>query len=94
LRLSQIRIQGNDPNLKNLFWYGIGNGTLDKDILIIFEVFRFCIWKAKTRKKIPTALTVTEQTKDIFHTIGTIKPGIVISIQRNNNCSNFLQARG
>jgi len=94
LRLSQIRIQGNDPNLKNSYWYGIGNGTLDKDILIIFEVFRFCIWKAKTRKKIPTALTVIEQSRDIFHTIGTLKPSIVISIQRNNICSNFLQARG
>jgi exonuclease III len=94
LRISQIRIQGNDPNLKNVFWYGIRNGTLDKDFLIIFEVFRFCIWKSKTRKKIPTALAVTEQSKDVFHTIGTIKPGIIASIQRNNLCPNFLQALG
>ncbi len=41
---------------KNLYWYGIDSGTGEQNIekLVLFEVFRFLLWKSKKGKRIPS----------------------------------------
>jgi hypothetical protein len=94
LRINRSWIQGNYPELKNAYWYGIVNGELDKNVGMIFSLFRFCIWKCKIRKKVPTALAVHSLVSTFVRLITTLKPKIYQSILHGNIFANLLQARG
>jgi hypothetical protein len=94
IRIIRIPVLPNDPNLKNIFWYGIVEGELDKELLLIFEIFRYCIWKEKTAKKIPHVLTVTESFFNILNTIFGISFKIRDNFTKNPKCANLLQAMG
>jgi hypothetical protein len=67
---------------------------MDKDLFLIFELFRFCIWKVKIRKRIPRAAEITDLVRELLLTITKIKPGIREKMEKNVKCSLFLQALG
>jgi hypothetical protein len=94
IRIIRIPVLPNDPNLKNIFWYGIVEGELDKELLLIFEIFCYCIWKAKTAKKIPRVLTVADSFFCILQTIFGISFKIRDNFMKNPKCANLLQAMG
>jgi hypothetical protein len=94
IHLSRLQIQRNDPNLKNIFWYGKTNTTECTDLLLIFEIFRYCIWKCKLRKTIPRSLDITDTVSTILGTVLKIRPKIKDKMRNNNLCSLFLQALG
>jgi hypothetical protein len=94
LRISGLRIQGNDPNIRNIYWNGIVNGSLNKDLFLINNIFRYCIWKSKTRKMIPRARNILTQVSNILSTVIQIKPDIREKLQSNYICAPLLQAMG
>jgi hypothetical protein len=94
IRIIRIPVLPNDPHLKNIFWYGIVEAELDKELLLIFEIFHYCIWKEKTAKKIPSVLTVSESFFNILHTIFGISLKIRDNFTKNPKCANLLQATG
>jgi hypothetical protein len=94
IALSRIQVRANDPSLKHLFWYGTGENGMDKDLFLLFELFRFCIWKVKIRKRIPRAVEITDLVRELLLTITKIKPGIREKMEKNIKCSLFLQALG
>ncbi len=94
IALSRIQVRANDPFLKHLFWYGTDENGMDKDIFLIFELFRFCIWKVKIRKRIPRAVEITDLVRELLLTITKIKPGIREKMEKNIKCSLLLQALG
>jgi hypothetical protein len=94
IHLSRLQIQRNDPNLKNIFWYGKTNTIECTDLLLIFEIFRYCIWKCKIRKTIPRSLDITDTVSTILGTVLKIRPKIREKMRNNHLCSLFLQALG
>ncbi len=67
---------------------------MDKDLFLIFELFRFCIWKFKIRKRIPRAMKITDLIRELLTTIFKMKRGFKEKMEKNNKCSLFLQALG
>jgi hypothetical protein len=94
LRLNRGWIQGNYPELKQAYWYGIVNGKLDRNMSMIFTLFRFCIWKCKIRKKIPRAIEIFNLVSTLLRLITSQRPKIHQSILHNNTFANLLQAPG
>jgi len=94
IRITRLPVLPNDPNLKNVFWYGIANGKLDKEMLLIFGIFRYCIWKAKTAKTIPRSLNISESFFNMLQTIFSISFKTRDNFLKNPNCANLLQAMG
>jgi len=94
LRLSGNILQGNNPEIKNILWYGILNGNLDKDAALVMALFKFCIWKSKLRKRIPRALEIYDLIQNLLATIVNLRPKIRLSMSNNIYFSNLLQARG
>jgi hypothetical protein len=94
LRLAGNIIQGNNPDLKNIYWHGILGGELNKNLGLTFSLFRFCIWKFKLRKRIPRALEIFELVNSLLSTIVKIKPKIGQSFRNSLMFPNLLQARG
>ncbi len=73
LRLT-VSKQRSDPNVRNAYWNGMINDKLDKELLLTFELFIYCIWKAKIRKTVPRARSVFYLLTNILSTIFSIKP--------------------
>jgi hypothetical protein len=70
------------------------NDKLDKELLLTFELFRYCLWKSKIRKTVPRARTVFNLLTNILSTIFSIKPEIETKFRNNIICSPLLQAMG
>ena len=87
-----LRIQGNDPNIRNIYWNGIVNGSLNKDLFLINNIFRYCIWKSKIRKMVPRARNILNSVSNILTTVLLIKPDLREKFQNNYICAPFLQA--
>jgi hypothetical protein len=92
--LSRLRIRGNDPNLKTIFWYGTTNVTEYTDLMLIFELFRYGIWKCKLRKLLPRSIEITKTVSTMLENILKIRPKIRVKMETNPVCSLFLQALG
>ena len=97
LRL-QIPVPGRnpDPNFDKLYWYGLeGNGTDGSvPIIIFFDLFRYCLWKFKTRRKLPRIIELSEIFTSMLGTILFIKPKLRAAIFNNRLIANVLQALG
>jgi hypothetical protein len=94
LLLSRLGIRGNNPNLKTIFWYGITNEIECMDLLLIFELFRYGIWKGKLRKLIPRSIEITKTVSTMLENILKIRPKIREKMESNPICALFLQALG
>jgi hypothetical protein len=94
IRISGLRFLSNDPNVRNAYWNGMVNEKLDKELLLTFELFRYCLWKSKIRKTVPRARTVFYLLTNILSTIFSMKPEIETKFRNNIICSPLLQAMG
>jgi hypothetical protein len=94
LRLSGSNIQGNDPNLKYSYWFGMLNNELNKSLALVFSTFRFGIWKFRLRKRIPRSLELFDILDTLLQNIEKIKPKIGSAIKNSLLFPNLLQARG
>jgi hypothetical protein len=65
-----------DPYFDQLYWYGLdGDGTDGTlPVIIFFDLFRYCLWKFKTRRKLPRIIELTEILTSMLGTILMIKP--------------------
>jgi hypothetical protein len=80
-------------NFENLYWYGADGGNLDRQTLLLYDIFRFQIWNMKTRKIINFDFIINNSFNQL-RTIFILKPFIKITFTRNNNLANILQATG
>jgi hypothetical protein len=80
-------------NFENLYWYGSIGTQLDRQALLVYDIFRYQIWNMKNRKIIDFDFVIGN-TIDQLRTIFILKPSIKLSFTRNNNLANILQATG
>jgi len=84
------------PEFKNMYWYGVSDENIydSRAILIIFELFRYILWKFKTRRKLPSTEMFMRELLFIINIVAAQSREIHFSIERCNLVANFLQARG
>jgi hypothetical protein len=62
--------------------------------LLFFDLFRYCMWKAKTRNIIPNFEHTTEIILSLMYTRLKISGKIRTAVENNNTFANLLQALG
>jgi hypothetical protein len=82
----------DSASFKQLFWYGENNGVLEKETILFFDCFRYCVWKLRSNKKAPTLSTLIASVSHVISNIFAMKPAIRLAFQRNNNLVEFLGA--
>jgi hypothetical protein len=78
---------------ENLYWYGSDGGKLDRQALLVYDVFRYQVWNMKNRRIINLDYIIDNSINQL-RTIFLLKPSIKTSFARNNNLANLLQATG
>jgi hypothetical protein len=89
-----ITLLNNTAVFDQTYWFGNIDGTLDKNILLVYDVFRYHAWTSKRQKIFPTAEMLTGCIILTFQIIFRIKPSIRKAISNNNNLSGMLQVTG
>jgi len=91
-----ITIPGPDPDpvFENLYWYGIKNRENKMVLSIFFDLFRYVLWKFKTRRILPRIAEFISIYTSLLDTILSIKPKIRAKIFNNRLIANVLQALG
>jgi hypothetical protein len=98
--LNMILIKNNivfdlaDTKFTEAYWYGTVNKSLNIPTLTFFDIFRYCIWNLRLRKKIPRLDTVTESMVSIINTIFHLRPNLRRSFEDTPHLTNFFQAIG
>ena len=89
------------PDINSVFfaeayWYGkYSDNTLwEESILLVFDCFRFVIWKYKLRRKVPNWPTVLRELHFILETIFSLNKRIKYIASSANIIANLLPARG
>ncbi len=77
----------------------VARPTLDGEeyfpaLQIFFDLFRYCLWKFKTRRKLPRIIELSDIYLAILDTILTIKPKLRRLFFNNRLIANTLQALG
>ena len=83
-----------DPDFKKYYWYGTKNLNPDPTLLLIFELFRYCLWKFKTRRILPRIRELLDIYLNMLETMIKIKLVLRNKIANNPLISNILQALG
>jgi hypothetical protein len=81
-------------NFNNLFWYGTINQTTCKASLLVFHLFRYCMWNFKRRRKVPKLTDLVEMFSCIFNGIIKRRPNMFALITSPPYLTNILQATG
>jgi hypothetical protein len=82
-----------DPIFDRIYWYGIDGNDSNLALIIFFDLFRYTLWKFKTRRN-----TQIKELSEIFtamlDTIITIKTKLRALFFNNRLIANILQALG
>ncbi len=91
-----ILAPGPDPdnNFDKIFWYGIDGTEHSQALQLFFDIFRYCLWKFKTRRRLPRIIELSDIFLAILDTILAIKPKIRRKIFNNRLIANISQALG
>jgi hypothetical protein len=83
----------NASDFNKLYWFGELNGQLEKQVLLVYDLFRYSLWCMKQRRVIDMDLVV-ENTVCMLRTIFNLKPSIKTTFRNNNRLANILEATG
>jgi hypothetical protein len=89
----KIKWDSPDVDFNGIYWYGNCAGTLDRNILLFYDIFRYQVWLMKLRKTVDPS-SIIDNVLNHLNTIFIVKPSIKLSFMRNNNLSSILQAMG
>jgi hypothetical protein len=83
----------NAMNFNRLYWLGELNGQLEKQVLLIYDLFRYNLWCMKQRRIIDMDMVI-DNTVCTLRTIFSLKPSIKPAFRNNNRLANILEATG
>jgi hypothetical protein len=94
LRQYSIVQPPSENSFDEFFWYGTINHATCKPSLLIFDIFRYCIWVSKLRCKIPRNVTIHNMFGDILRGILNRKRGLFQVISGLPHIAGTLRATG
>jgi hypothetical protein len=83
-----------NPDFDQLYWFGNNNGLMDRNLLLIFDIFRYHLWLFKKQRTFPHISMLVDRTCSTLETIFKIKASVKKSIQNNVILANILQVTG
>ncbi len=84
----------SENSFDEFFWYGTINHATCKPSLLIFDIFRYCIWTSKLRCKVPRNVTIHNMFGDILSGILNRKRGLFQVISGLPHIAGTLRAIG
>jgi len=60
----------------NQFWFGVENGSQDTNKLLLYEIFRYGVWKFKQRRKVPNIRMFLGELCVILTTVTNTNPSV------------------
>jgi hypothetical protein len=76
------------------YWYGTIDQYTCKSSLLIFDIFRYCIWITKNHHRVPRLDSICELFGNIFGAILDRRPGFIPIITNLPHIANILRAIG
>jgi hypothetical protein len=83
----------NSVEFNRLYWFGELNGQLEKQGLLLYDIFRYNLWCMKQRRLVDTDLII-DNTVCTLRTIFSLKPSIKTAFRNHNRLANILEATG
>ena len=86
-----------DPDLlsfREMYWYGINDSGNSFILLAIFDIFRYCVWKFKLRRRVPNANMFMREFDFCLDIVCSANVSFRTSIQRLNLLANIIPALG
>ncbi len=84
-----------DENLFNeKYWFGLIEGKPTESLILIYEIFRYLIWKFKLRRLVPTQTYFFENFVSCLRHIRSLRPGFFDTFLVHFNRDTILQALG
>ncbi len=84
----------SENSFDEFFWYGTINHATCKPSLLVFDIFRYCIWISKLRRNIPRNVTIQNMFCDILGGILNRKRGLFQVISGIPHIAGTLRAIG
>jgi hypothetical protein len=94
LRQYSIIQPPSENTFDEFFWYGTINHATCQPTLLIFDIFRYCIWTSKLRGKVPRPVTIHSMFRDILSGILNRKRGLFQAISGLQHIAGTLRAIG
>ena len=83
------------PEFANFYWFGVsGEVTQSRFLPLIPDLFKYCLWKFKLKRKIPNLNVLLNQFEFLLEIFTTASRQLRNGLGQVNLISNFLQARG
>ena len=82
-----------DP-FEYIYWYGTNGNKVEFSTVLFFELFRFVIWKFKTRRKLPRPKEVSDIFLNMLEIMLLLSPKLREKIRNNPLIALVLQALG
>ena len=83
------------PEFCNFYWYGNTDNDNDPPILVLVpDLFKYCLWKFKLRRKIPSFPAILSEFKFLLGTFCAASKKLRTGLGQINMIADFLQARG
>jgi hypothetical protein len=83
-----------DPIFDKIYWYGTDENETKLATIVFFDLFRYVLWKFKTRRRLPRIMELSDIFTSMLGTIVTIKPKLRTAIFNTRIIANVLQALG
>jgi hypothetical protein len=90
----KINITNENAEFDQLYWFGNNNGILDRNTLLVFDIFRYHLWLCKKQRIFPRVPILVDRTCATLEIIFRVKPSIKKSVQNNVILANILQVTG
>ncbi len=82
-----------DLNFDKLYWFGDINGQLDKQTLLLYDIFRYQLWSMRQRRIVDLDLLISG-TVNTLRIVFRLSPAIRTQFLNNNSVANIVQATG
>ena len=83
------------PEFANFYWFGVsGEDTQSRFLPLIPDLFKYCLWKFKLKRKIPNLNVLLNEFEFLLEIFTTASRQLRNGLGQVNLISNFLQARG
>jgi hypothetical protein len=76
------------------YWFGLIDGKPTGPLILIYEIFRYVIWKFKLRRIVPTQIYFFENVVSCLRQIKLLRPGFFDTFLVHFNRDTILQALG
>jgi hypothetical protein len=93
-RLGGLLHSPDDDSFMEKYWFGSRDGKSSVSLILIYEIFRYVIWKFKLRRIVPTQLYFFDNFVSCLRHVKLLRPVFFDTLLEHFNRETILQALG